>query len=145
MEPRINEKNITITLDFDQNIHVFGDKKRIDQVFRILIDNAINYSFENSEVMITATEKPKGIFNLDNIDGTLFQIKDNGRGIPKQDLPHIFERFFRSENAKDVKGSGLGLAIAKHLTELHDGEIFVESNYGEGSTFSVFLPKHQKS
>ena len=142
MEPRIKEKNITITLDFDQNIKAFGDKKRIDQVFRILIDNAINYSFENSEVKITVTEKPKGNFNLDNLDGILFQIKDNGRGIPKQDLPHIFERFFRSENAKDVKGSGLGLAIAKHLTELHDGEIFVESNYGEGSTFSVFLPKH---
>lgn len=145
MEPRIKEKNITINQDFDQNMQIFGDKKRIDQVFRILIDNAIKYSDENSMIRIVALENYKGNFNSTNSDGSLFQIIDNGRGILEKDISHLFERFFRAKNARDVTGSGLGLAIAKHLTELHGGEIFVESEYAKGSTFSVFLPKHQKS
>ena len=143
MEPQIKEKNIKINLDFDQSLRLFGDIKRIDQVFRILIDNAIKYSRNNSEVRITALENYTATFNSDVTEGTLFQFIDNGIGIPETDLPHIFERFYRSENTKDIKGSGLGLAIAKHLTELHGGELYVKSEFASGSTFSVFLPKHQ--
>ena len=143
MEPQIKEKNIKVNLDFDQILRLFGDIKRIDQVFRILIDNAIKYSRNNSEVRITALENYTATFNSDVTEGTLFQFIDNGIGIPETDLPHIFERFYRSENTKDIKGSGLGLAIAKHLTELHGGEIYVKSEFASGSTFSVFLPKHQ--
>lgn len=132
-------------MDYDQKISLVGDKKRIDQIFRILIDNAIKYSNEDSEIYLVALDKYKGNFNSTNSDGFLFQVIDNGRGIPEKDLPRIFERFHRAENARDVNGSGLGLAIAEQLTELHGGEIFVESEYSIGSTFSVFLPKHKKA
>jgi PAS domain S-box-containing protein len=145
MEPRIKEKRIKINMDHDPKISLIGDKKRIDQIFRILIDNAIKYSNEGSEIQLVAIHNYKGNFNSTNSDGFFFQVIDNGRGIPDKDLPRIFERFYRAENARDVNGSGLGLAIAKQLIELHDGEIFVESEVSIGSTFSVFLPKHQKS
>jgi len=145
LEPRIKEKRITVNMDYDQKISLVGDKKRIDQIFRILIDNAIKYSNEDSEIYLVALDKYKGNFNSTNSDGFLFQVIDNGRGIPEKDLPRIFERFHRAENARDVNGSGLGLAIAEQLTELHGGEIFVESEYSIGSTFSVFLPKHKKA
>jgi len=145
LEPRIEEKKITINMVHDPKMSLIGDKKRIDQIFRILIDNAIKYSNEGSEIQLVTINNYKGNFNSTNYDGFLFQVIDNGRGIPEKDLPNIFERFYRAENVRDINGSGLGLAIAKQLTELHDGEIFVESEVSIGSTFSVFLPKHEKA
>ena len=140
LEPRIKEKKITVNIDYDPKMTLIGDKKRIDQIFRILIDNAIKYSNEGSEIQLVAVNNYKGNFNSTNSAGFLFQVIDNGRGIPDKDLSSIFERFYRAQNAKDVNGSGLGLSIAKELTELHGGKIFVESEYSVGSTFSVFLP-----
>ncbi|MHA1376696.1 MAG: sensor histidine kinase [Promethearchaeota archaeon] len=74
------------------------------------------------------------------LDGVLFQIKDYGIGISEEDLPSIFQRFFRSEQVSDIPGTGLGLSIAKELVKLHDGEVWAQSDYGHGSTFSIFLP-----
>ena len=145
LEPRIKEKKITVNMDHDPKMSLFGDKKRIDQIFRILIDNAIKYSNEGSEIQLVALDNYKGDFKPTNSDGFLFQVIDNGRGIPEKDLPRIFDRFYRAQNARDVNGSGLGLAIAKQLTELHGGKIFVESEYSIGSIFSVFLPKYEKA
>ena len=145
LEPRIKEKKITVNMDHDPKMSLFGDKKRIDQIFRILIDNAIKYSNEGSEIQLVALDNYKGDFKPTNSDGFLFQVIDNGRGIPEKDLPRIFDRFYRAQNARDVNGSGLGLAIAKQLTELHGGKIFVESEYSIGPIFSVFLPKYEKA
>ncbi|MCB0369054.1 MAG: ATP-binding protein [Bdellovibrionales bacterium] len=71
------------------------------------------------------------------------KITDQGPGIPAQDLPNLFMKFYRSANAKSspIKGSGLGLYLAKYFTELHRGRIFVESNYGNGTVFVVELPQ----
>jgi PAS domain S-box-containing protein len=141
MEPIGKEKKVDFKVDIDDNIHLRGDSKRIDQVFRIIIDNAIKYSKENSTVEIQAIENYRGKFNLNDNTGVLFQFKDYGRGIPKDDLPNIFERFFRSSNVDEIVGTGLGLAIAKDLIEAHKGKIFAESELEKGTTFYVFLPK----
>jgi len=144
MEPIGNAKNITFSVDVDKNIKLYGDPTKIDQVFRIFIDNAIKYSRENNKIEIRATNHYKGKYNIDEKDGILFQIKDYGVGISEEDLPTIFERFFRSKHVIDIPGTGLGLSIAKELLKLHSGEIWAQSDYGKGSTFSIFLPIIEK-
>ena len=141
MESVGKEKNIKLEIDVNENLQLNGDPKRIDQIFRIIIDNAIKYSDENSKVEMRAIKGYQGKYNLDETPGILFQVKDYGRGIPKEDQPHIFERFFRSSNVNGVAGTGLGLAIAKDLIEAHKGRIYIESELGKGTTFHLFLPQ----
>jgi two-component system sensor histidine kinase ArlS len=143
MEQIAKDKNISIELSIDKSIILYGDKKKIDQIYRIFIDNAIKYSNHGNKIEITATDNYYGDFNKDNKNGVLVQFKDKGIGISKKDLPHIFERFFRSDQVSDTPGTGLGLSIAKELISLHLGSIYVESEYGKGSTFSVFFPRHK--
>ena len=78
-------------------------------------------------------------------DHVVIQVADQGPGIPQDELNNIFMKFFRTKNVKSsqIKGSGLGLYLAKYFTELHKGRIFVESNDGKGSTFTVELPMEQ--
>ena len=71
----------------------------------------------------------------------MIKVSDSGRGISKKDLPNIFDRFFRSSEVGNAQGTGLGLSIAKELVEHHNGQIYVESEFGKGSTFFVFLPR----
>ncbi len=141
LEPRRVEKSIALQVDINPEIMLYGDDKRVSQIFRILVDNAIKYSKKNSTVIIKALNEYYGEFNPDTQDGTLIQVIDSGRGIPKEDIPYIFDRFFRSKDVSDKRGSGLGLSIAQEMIGLHQGEIYVDSKYGEGSTFSVFLPR----
>ena len=140
MEPIGNEKKITFKVEVDKNITLKGDIKKIDQFFRIFIDNAIKYSKENNEIVIKATDHYKGKYNIDNRDGVLFLFRDSGLGITENDLKSLFQRFFRSGNVSDIPGTGLGLSIAKELINLHEGDVFVESTFGEGTTCFVFLP-----
>lgn len=137
------EKQINFVVDVGNTIELYGDPKRIDQVFRIIIDNAIKYSPKNSIVEIRAIENYQGKYNVNQKSGTLFQFRDYGRGIPKEDLPKIFERFFRSSNVNEVSGTGLGLAIAKDIIEAHNGNITVESVLNEGTIVCVFLPQNK--
>ncbi|MHA2391855.1 MAG: sensor histidine kinase [Promethearchaeota archaeon] len=141
MEPIGKEKKIIFEVDVDEALQLRGDIKRIDQIFRIIIDNAIKYSKENSKVEIRASNNYEGQYNLTGEPGILFQFRDYGRGIPEEDLSNIFERFFRSSNVNEIAGTGLGLAIARDLTEAHKGKIFVESELGTGTTFNLFLPR----
>lgn len=141
IDPRLKEKKINIKLDINNNIILYGDIKRIDQIFRIFIDNAIKYSNDNSKIEIIALDNYEGKYNTNQRPGVLFQFIDHGIGISEKDLPNLFKRFFRSGQVSDIPGTGLGLVIAKELTKLHKGEIFVESELGKGSTFSVFLPR----
>ncbi len=142
LEPIYKEKNLEIEADIDENIRLKGDSKRMDHIFRIVIDNAIKYSNINSKIEIEAIDNYKGKYNPEEKSSIIIQIKDYGLGIPKKDVDHIFERFFRSDQVKDITGTGLGLSIAKDLIELHNGAIFVESEAGNGSTFLIFLPKN---
>jgi signal transduction histidine kinase len=144
MEPIGREKNITIDVEINEEIKLFGDSKKIDQIFRIFIDNAIKYSRESNNIEIKATDHYKGRYNAEEKDGMLIQFKDMGIGISDKEISSIFQRFFRSEQVTDIPGTGLGLSIAKELIELHNGEVFVESEDGNGTTFYIFLPRIEK-
>ena len=144
MEPIGNEKNITFKVDISEEIKLYGDGKKVDQIFRIFVDNAIKYSRERNNIEIKAIDLYKGEYNANKRDGVLIQFKDNGIGISKNDISSIFERFFRSEKVTDIPGSGLGLSIAKELIKLHSGEVYVESEYDKGTTFYIFLPRIEK-
>jgi signal transduction histidine kinase len=143
MGPIGKDKTIDFEVDIDKNIRLKGDIKRIDQIFRIIIDNSIKYSSENSKVKISAIDNYRGKFNPEGISGVLINIKDFGRGIPPKDLPHVFERFFRSNNVYEIAGTGLGLAIAQELVNAHHGVISVESKLGIGTTFCIFFPRFE--
>lgn len=140
LHSNILEKEMHVKTELDAEIQLIGDVKRISQVLRILLDNAIKYSPKNSTVVISTVNHYQGPYNIKGVDGCVIQVIDHGVGIKGKNIPHLFKRFFRSEEVRNLPGTGLGLSIAKELVTAHDGEIFVESEYGKGSTFSVFLP-----
>ena len=143
LEKKRIAKGLIIQSNVKPEIEMVGDPKRISQIFRILLDNAIKYSPEKSIIKINAIDHYQGDYNPTGVDGILIQVSDTGLGISEEDLPHMFERFFRSSMVREIEGTGLGLSIAKEIVLLHQGEIFVESELGKGSTFSVFLPVKQ--
>ncbi|MCQ2507009.1 MAG: sensor histidine kinase, partial [Lachnospiraceae bacterium] len=104
---------------------------RIRQMFLVILDNAIKFSNQNSKVYVNLSG---------SADYVVTSIKDSGVGIPKEDLETIFDKFYRSKLRQNATGSGLGLTIAKHIALRHDGNIFVESTVGQGSTFTIILP-----
>ncbi|MGZ3775432.1 MAG: ATP-binding protein [Pseudobdellovibrionaceae bacterium] len=129
-------KRIQIVSELEPMFPIPVDSDLMKQVFSNLIENAIKYSPEDTKIMVSSEETPSKV---------VIQVADQGPGIPNDELPNIFMKFFRSKNAKSspIKGSGLGLYLAKYFTELHRGHIFVESTYGNGSTFTVELPIEQ--
>jgi signal transduction histidine kinase len=141
MNAKRREKEISLEVISNPEISLMGDGKRIGQVLRILIDNAIKFSSRESKVILRVEDNYKGVYSKSSKVGVLIQVVDSGRGILDKDLPFIFERYFRSEDIADIPGSGVGLSIAKTIIEEHNGNICVESEYGTGSTFSVFLPR----
>ncbi|MHA1331155.1 MAG: sensor histidine kinase, partial [Candidatus Hodarchaeales archaeon] len=146
MTPKFTSKEVNIEVNIDENIQIYGDKDRIAQILRILVDNAIKYSPRGSSVIIRADDNYKVVHGSDLKLGVLIQVIDQGRGIKKEDIPYLFTKFFRASEVKNIGGTGIGLSIAKELAELHQGNIFVESTYNKGSTFSVFIPfKKQQS
>ncbi|MFW9991267.1 MAG: sensor histidine kinase [Candidatus Odinarchaeota archaeon] len=138
---RFEEKSISFLLEVPAGIEMLGDPFQIGQILRILLDNAITYSEEQDSVVIRAFDNYQGPMNPDGVDCIVLQIQDTGRGIKQENLPFIFDRFYRADDVEDISGSGLGLSIAKELVELHHGHISVESERGKGSTFSVVFPK----
>lgn len=134
-QQRAAEKQITLTLiEPSKPIpRVLVDSLRVTEVLNNLIANAINYSPVGSTVTVREEEK----------DGMVItHIQDTGHGIPKEALPHLFTKFFRVSGKLEQgsKGTGLGLYISKSIVELHNGKIWVVSEFGKGSTFSFSLP-----
>lgn len=115
-----------------------ADRNYLEQVLINLLDNAIKYTPEGGRITISAIEN--------NSEEIQFSVGDNGIGIPKEDLPRIFERFYRVDKGRsqELGGTGLGLSIVKHLVQAHGGRIWVESRLGEGSTFYFTLPSLPK-
>ena len=122
------KKNISSEVEKKFTGLLVGDKDKFYQVVLNLTTNSIKYSNENGNVKIF-TNKSKDKFVL--------MVKDDGIGIPKEDLPRIFERFYIVDKSRTSKSTGLGLAIVKHIVKLFNGEIFVESEVGKGSKFTV--------
>ena len=141
-DSRLKEFKVIVLLEINPQLELCGDSKRIKKIFSILLDNAIKFSpDEESTVKIIAIDKYKGEYNPENIDGVLIQVIDFGKGIPEKELPFIFHQFYKPKIVKDISGIGIGLFIAKTFVEQHKGHIFVRSQLGKGTTFSVFLPR----
>lgn len=111
---------------------VRADKDRIRQTIINLIHNAIKFNKPGGRVMVSTGYDSKSI---------TFSVTDTGIGISKEDLPHVFERFYKADKARTSGGSGLGLAIAKHTVQAHGGDIHAQSEEGKGSTFTFSLPR----
>ncbi|SDW77778.1 two-component system histidine kinase PnpS [Paenibacillus sp. CF384] len=131
------QKQIRLSYKADRDVYVEADEDRLRQIIMNLLSNGINYTPEGGSVSIVV--EPVG---GDNYESVRIHISDTGIGIPKKDLPRIFERFYRVDKARSRSsgGTGLGLSIVKHLVELHKGTISVESRVGSGSTFTIELP-----
>jgi len=128
------EKEIALRVNAAPELSpIYVDLERMVQVFSNLLDNAIRYTPKGGVVELSA--------NLDG-ESMVFKIKDSGSGIPPEELPLIFNRFYRLDKARQRAegGTGLGLAIAKSIVENHGGQIAVESEVGRGVTFIVTLP-----
>ena len=133
----MKERDIEITYEFgnDKSIFVNADNFRITQVMSNLIVNSLNYGVENGTIEIVTKHLSK--------EKLLVRVIDNGQGIPEDDLPRIFERFYRVDKTRNRQegGSGLGLAIVKHIVEAHNEIVYVESSLNVGSEFSFTLTK----
>jgi two-component system phosphate regulon sensor histidine kinase PhoR len=126
-------KNITIDLVCPEDISFQVDSRLMDQAMVNLLDNAINYSSEKSDIQISASLTDNEL---------MIRVQDHGIGIPKEHLSRLFERFYRVDKARsrELGGTGLGLAIVKHIAHAHGGRVSVDSTPGKGSTFSIHLP-----
>lgn len=139
LEMKADKKKITLGFESSniQSVYVHGDKDKIQQVVENLIVNSIKYGRVGGNTEVT-------IVNLTN-KKVLIRVTDNGEGIEQQNIPRLFERFYRVDKsgARSEGGSGLGLSIVKHIIEAHKEKIYVESEYGIGSEFSFTLEKEK--
>ena len=130
-------RDITFTAEIEpRSFIVSAENQSLKRLLVILIDNAIKYTAANGEVGLTLTS---------NGTRAVFEVKDSGIGIAEEDLPHVFDRFFRASNARDsgVEGTGLGLAIAAWIATAHNGKLEVDSVPSEGTTVRLALPLTQ--
>ena len=135
LEMKAEKKNIILSFDnkYSTPIFVLGDAEKIQQAITNLVVNAIKYGKENGFVEVG--------FDILSNGKIITRVKDNGEGIEKQNIPRLFERFFRVDKsgARTEGGSGLGLSIVKHIIEAHNGKIHVQSEFNKGSEFSFTL------
>ncbi|MGV2938391.1 ATP-binding protein [Mesobacillus sp. LC4] len=132
----VKEKGIELSVQFDSEERDFRfDPDRIEQVLTNLIDNAIRHVPDSASIVIKGRTDERGIY---------FEVSDQGPGIPEEDLPFLFERFYKGDKSRTrgVSGTGLGLAIAKNIIDAHRGNISVKSKLGQGTTFSFFIPRN---
>lgn len=123
-------KAISLNLEQNNNQLLYGDRDKFMQIVLNLVENGIKYSNQGAMVIVRSYSE-KGNYVL--------QVQDTGIGIPKEDLPRIFERFYRVDKARKSGGTGLGLAIVKHIVKTFNGEIIIDSTVGVGSVFTVKL------
>ncbi len=125
------EKGITLKCEIQDGIIINADRMLIIRVLENLVSNSIRYGKESGETLVTL-KKENG--------NAVLEVKDNGTGISQQDLPKIWDRFFRADASRSSEGFGLGLSLVKQIVKLHDGSIQAESKLGEGSIFTVSIP-----
>lgn len=134
-QPRAQEKGLALSVELPEALPpVQADAQRLEQVLENLLSNALRYTPAGGTVNVRAWEEPQWV---------VFTVEDTGTGIAAEDLPHIFERFYRADKARSRAdgGTGLGLSIAKQLVEAHGGRISAESAPGKGTRFTVRLPR----
>jgi signal transduction histidine kinase len=131
LRPLAEKKGLSLVSNLPERLMINGDSDGLIRLFVNLLDNAIKYTPSGS-ITISMSLPANNMLTV--------AITDTGVGIPANDLPHIFDRFYRVERSRATRGSGLGLAIAAEIVQAHRGTIEVTSNPGEGTTFSVRLP-----
>ncbi|MDI6761600.1 MAG: ATP-binding protein [Thermodesulfobacteriota bacterium] len=138
-EPAAKKKIAIFQNEILSSLTLMADRNYLEQVLINLLDNAIKYTPEGGRITISAIEN--------NSKEIQCSVGDNGIGIPREDLPRIFERFYRVDKGRsqELGGTGLGLSIVKHLVQAHGGRVWAESRLGEGSTFHFTLSSPVKS
>jgi two-component system phosphate regulon sensor histidine kinase PhoR len=134
-EKKLTRKHLNIIVDVPTDLFpICADRTRLQEALYNLLDNAVKYSREHGEIRLSARQR----------DGEIeLAVSDDGIGIAKEDLPRIFERFYRADKARgpdNVRGTGLGLAIVKHIAQSHGGRVEAESELANGTTIRVLLP-----
>jgi two-component system phosphate regulon sensor histidine kinase PhoR len=131
---RLAGKNLRLELKVPDNFPTLRvDERRLEEVVHNLLDNAVKYSHQNGRILIQAGAPDQEV---------VLSVRDEGVGIAANDLPRIFERFYRADRARsrELGGTGLGLSIVKHIAQLHGGRVEAESTLGKGTTIRVILP-----
>lgn len=136
LQPIAQQKGQQILLALSDPCDIYADKSKLNQVIYNLMENAVKYTQNGGVIKVNLQRQGRD---------ARFTVTDNGPGIPKENLPHIFDRFYRVDKARSREkgGTGLGLSIVHQLVLLHGGAISVESEEGKGATFIVELPLHQ--
>ena len=132
LRPQADRQQISLSVELYPDLaSVQADRERVRQVITNIIHNAIKFTPSGGRIVVsTRTDGQSAIA----------QVSDTGIGISKEDLPHIFERFFKADKSRATSGTGLGLAIAKHTIQVHGGKVWVQSEEGKGSVFGFSLP-----
>lgn len=132
-KPLFNKNNYLLESSIEENIEILMDKSRLKQIMYNLLSNTLKYLDANGKVIVNLVRRDKYI---------QITVKDNGTGIRKEDLPFIFERFYKGDVSRnrETGGTGLGLSIVKALVEAHGGSVSAESELGKGTKFTILLP-----
>ncbi len=132
-QAQLTAKGVRLTLGAEDQAIIVGDRDRLKQVLLNLLDNAVKYTPQGGEVTLALTKDERWV---------KIAVQDTGIGIAPENIPNLFDRFYRVDKARsrDAGGTGLGLAIAKSVVDAHNGKLTVESEPGKGSTFTVWLP-----
>jgi len=132
MKPQADRAGISLLISCPPDLPMVNvDAEQIERVLMNLIHNSIKHTTPGGEIIVSAAMSESQM---------MIKVSDNGEGISQQDLPRIFERFYKTDQARASGGTGLGLAIAKHIIEAHAGKITADSRPGEGATFTITLP-----
>jgi heavy metal sensor kinase len=130
--PSAEDKGVTLNCNVPERIRPVGDNQMIQRMLSNLLDNAVKYTPAGGSVTVSVSETEMGVS---------ISVRDTGAGISEDDLPHVFERFYRGDQSRSRAGIGLGLSLARAIARAHGGEIAVTSEPNQGSTFTVVLPK----
>ena len=132
-QPQAEKETLSLCADVPPGLMVIANHDQIEQVLVNLVDNALKYTSSGGRVLVTAERKQESI---------AVHVSDSGIGIRSQDVPRIFERFYRVDKhrSRQSGGTGLGLSIVKHIVEAHGGQVTVDSEYNRGSVFTITLP-----
>jgi two-component system phosphate regulon sensor histidine kinase PhoR len=136
-EPRASQKDLSLELVLEETLPIIeGDVNRLRRVFTNLLDNALKFSKSRGKIRVTACDAPEEV---------QVEVSDEGIGIAEEEIPYIFDIFHRTPGSQKREGYGIGLATVKAIVEGHGGRVRVESRLGEGTTFTVSLPKKRES
>ena len=146
-EPHVAARKIALHVDAGPDVPaVTGDEDQLAQVVQNLLDNAIKYGRDKGTIRLAAS-RPQPGGNWPARPGVLVTISDDGPGIAREHLPRLTERFYRVDKGRSrtVGGTGLGLAIVKHIVNRHRGQMLIESDEGQGTTITVWLPAQHEA